>query len=202
MLDASLRSRRARPSWVSFDLRKTLAYGISRGLPQFYFSGTRTALLRALGIRIGKGSRVSGPIDVSGSGDVTRLLRIGDNTLVWAPLHIDLGAEVHIGEGVRLGQHVMLLTFDHDIGPSEHRCGRPVAAPIRIGDGVRIGSRVTVLAGVSIGNGAVVGAGAVVTRDVSPYTMMDGVPARSVRGRDGTDAPPSAPSWLPPLSVS
>jgi maltose O-acetyltransferase len=174
---------------VSFDMRKTLAYSISRGLPHFRFCRTRTALLRAIGLRIGKGAGILGPLDVTGSGDMTKLLRIGDLTYISGPLHMDLGAEVHIGSGVRLGHDVMLLTFDHDIGPSEYRCGRLVAAPIRIGNGVWIGSRATVLPGVSIGDGAVVAAGALVTRDVPPNTLVAGVPARSLRALDETDAP-------------
>jgi maltose O-acetyltransferase len=191
---ASLGRKLAGAVWdeVSFDPRKTLAYGISRGLPQFSFCRTRTALLRALGLRIGRDSGILGPIDVTGSGDVTRLLRIGELTYISGPLRIDLGAEVHIGSGVRLGHDVMLLTFDHDIGPSEYRCGRLVAAPIRIGNGAWIGSRATILPGVSIGDGAVIGAGALVTRDVPPNTLVAGVPARSVRDLDEAATPLSS----------
>jgi len=165
---------------VSFDARKVLAYGVSSILPQFRFCRTRTALLRAIGLRAGKASAFLGPINVTGSGDVS-LLEMGERTYVSGPLHVDLGAPVRIGNGVRLGHHVVLLTFDHDIGPPDYRCGRLVAAPISIGDGAWIGSRVTVLPGVSIGNGAVVAAGAVVTRDVPPNTLVAGIPARRVR---------------------
>jgi acetyltransferase-like isoleucine patch superfamily enzyme len=56
-----------------------------------------------------------------------------------------------------------------------------MVAPIIIGDGVWIASRVTVLPGVFIGDGSVVAAGAVVSRDVAPNTMVAGVPARLVR---------------------
>jgi acetyltransferase-like isoleucine patch superfamily enzyme len=165
---------------LAFDARKVLAYGVSSLLPQFRFCRTRTALLRAIGLRAGKASAFLGPINVTGSGDVS-LLEMGERTYVSGPLHVDLGASVRIGNGVRLGHHVVLLTFDHDIGPPDYRCGRLVAAPISIGDGAWIGSRVTVLPGVSIGSGAVVAAGAVVTRDVPPNTLVAGIPARRVR---------------------
>jgi acetyltransferase-like isoleucine patch superfamily enzyme len=176
---------------ASFDARKVLARSVSSLLPQFRFCRTRTALLRALGIRLGKGAAVLGPINVTGSGDVTELLHIGERSYVSGPLHIDLGAHVHIGKGVRFGHDVLLLTFDHEIGPSEYRCGRLLAAPIRIGDGVWIGSRATVLPGVTIGNGVVVAAGALVTRDILPNTLVAGVPARCVRQLEVTGAPPS-----------
>jgi acetyltransferase-like isoleucine patch superfamily enzyme len=124
---------------------------------------------------------------------VTTLLRIGDLSSISGPLHIDLGAQVSIGRSVGIGRDVLLLTLDHDIGPSEFRCGRQVAAPIRIGDGVWIGSRATVLPGVSIGDGAVVAAGAVVTRDVVPNTLVAGVPARFVRAIEVTELPARPP---------
>jgi acetyltransferase-like isoleucine patch superfamily enzyme len=165
---------------LSFDARKVFAYGVSSLLPQFKFCRTRTALLRAIGLRAGKASGILGPINLTGSGDLS-LLEMGERTYVSGPLHVDLGAPVRIGDGVQVGHHVVLLTFDHDIGPPDYRCGRLVAAPISIGDGAWIGSRVTVLPGVSIGNGAVVAAGAVVTRDVPPNTLVAGIPARRVR---------------------
>jgi maltose O-acetyltransferase len=131
---------------------------------------------------------ILGPLDITGPGDANAMLSFGEETLITGPLHIDLGAFVEIGDRVRMGHHVVLLTLDHEIGPHEHRCGRKVAAPIRIGDGVWLGSRVTVLPGVSIGNGAVVAAGSVVTHDVAPDTMVAGVPAKVVRSLD--DTPP------------
>jgi acetyltransferase-like isoleucine patch superfamily enzyme len=84
------------------------------------------------------------------------------------------------------------LTVDHEIGPSEHRCTNPVMAPIAIGDGAWLASRVLVLPGVTVGKGAVVAAGAVVTRDVAPDTLVAGVPARFVRNLEGTERRASA----------
>jgi maltose O-acetyltransferase len=177
---------------ATFDARKVLAHSVSWLLPQFRFRRTRTALLRAIGLRIGRGSVVLGPINLTGSGDLATLFSIGERSTICGPLYVDLGAEVHIGRGVRLGHDVLLLTFDHDIGPSEYRCGRLVAAPIRIGDGAWIGARATVLPGVSVGDGAVVAAGSVVTRDVARNTLVAGVPARLVRTLDVAGSLPLA----------
>jgi acetyltransferase-like isoleucine patch superfamily enzyme len=187
----AVRLVRACEDETAFDARKVFAYTVSRLLPQFRFCRTRTAALRAVGLRVGARSAIMGPLNLTGFGDVTKLLSIDENTYVSGPLHVDLGAEVRIGKGVRLGHDVMLLTMDHDIGSSDYRCGRLVAAPIRIGDGVWIGSRATVLPGVSIGDGAVVAAGAVVTRDVAPNTLVGGVPAKCVRVLDRAAGPPS-----------
>ena len=162
--------------------RNLVAHSVSRALPQFSFNRTRTSILRAAGIRIGARSMIMGPLELTGSGDATELFSIGEDTLITGPLHVDLGdARVQIGNRVRFGHRVALVTMDHEIGPSEYRCGRLVAAPITIGDGVWIASSVTVLGGISIGNGAVVCAGAVVTRDVPPDTIVGGVPAKFLR---------------------
>jgi maltose O-acetyltransferase len=179
-------------AWIdetSFDTRRVVGRTISHVLPQFSFNRTRTAVLRATGVRIGTGSRIMGPLDVTGSGDMRELFSIGDATFISCPLHVDLGAAVRIGHRVQLGHNVVLLTIDHRIGPPEDRCGRQVAAPIDIGDGAWIASRVTILPGVSIGCGAVVAAGAVVSRDVAPNTLVAGVPARFVRALDVGEAP-------------
>jgi acetyltransferase-like isoleucine patch superfamily enzyme len=166
---------------VRHDPRKVVAFAVSRFLPQFCFPRTRTAVLRAAGFRVGAFSAIMGAIDVTGPGNVGELLSIGERTIVSGPLHINLGAPVRIGSGVNLGHDVWLLTIDHEMGPSEYRCGLSLTAPITIGDGVWIGSRVTVLPGITIGDGAVVATGAVVTRDVPPNTLVAGIPARFVR---------------------
>ncbi len=174
-----------------FDLkpRAMAAHLVSRGLPQFAFNRMRTAVLRGIGLSIGPNSAIMGSLYITGPGAIG-LLSIGEGTFVSGWLHVDLGAPVSIGDRVHFGQGVTLLTMDHEIGPAEERCGRLVAAPIRIGDGAWIASHVTVLPGVSIGRGAIVAAGALVTADVAPDTMVGGVPARLVRSLDD-DAPQS-----------
>lgn len=156
---------------------------VSGALPRFAFNRVRTLALRAAGLRIGAHSMIMGAVEVTGPGGV-RLVSIGESTFITGPLRVDAGARVRVGNRVHFGHHVMLLTINHEIGPSEERCGPLTAAPISIGDGVWIGSRVTVLPGVSVGRGAVIAAGAVVTRDVAPDTMVAGVPAVVVRQLD------------------
>jgi acetyltransferase-like isoleucine patch superfamily enzyme len=140
----------------------------------------RTAALRAAGIRIGARSLIMGGFKVTGEGGVA-LVSIGDDTMITGPLHIDVGAPVRVGSRVHIGHDVALLTVNHQIGPPEERCGPIVSAPIAIGDGVWLGSRVTILPGVTVGDGSVVAAGAVVTRNVAPNTMVAGVPAVVLR---------------------
>lgn len=161
--------------------RKVLAEAASALLPQQTFIRTRTALLRAAGVRIGSNSLVLSAVRLTGIGDPCRYLTVGDYTIITGPLHVDLAASVRIGNCVRIGHDVSLLTINHQIGERWLRAGVSFSAPIDIGDGVWIASRVTVLPGVTIGAGSVVAAGAVVTRDVPPDTLVAGVPARAVR---------------------
>ena len=86
---------------------------------------------------------------------------------------------IHIGDDCLIGHNATLCTINHDLNPD--RRGDMTFKPIRIGDKVWLGSNVTVLQGVTIGDGAVVAAGAVVTRDVAPYTIVGGIPARFLK---------------------
>ncbi len=86
---------------------------------------------------------------------------------------------ITIGDGALIGHNVVLATVNHDLDPKNGRKNH--YAPIRIGNHVWIGSNATVLPGVSVGDWAVVAAGAVVTRDVPPLTVVGGVPAKVLK---------------------
>lgn len=89
---------------------------------------------------------------------------------------VKLGADCHIGT------HCILMDNDfHRLEP-ERRNERPESKPIVLEDNVWLGGRVIVLAGVTIGEDSVIGAGSVVTRDIPPKVIAAGVPARVIRG--------------------
>jgi acetyltransferase-like isoleucine patch superfamily enzyme len=98
--------------------------------------------------------------------------------------------DVSIGDGTLIAEGVHITDFDHRID----RIDVPikdqgvVTSPVRIGPDVWLGRGVTVLRGVDIGQGSVIGAHAVVTRDVPPYSVAVGVPARVIRSRRPSDA--------------
>lgn len=166
---------------VNLQPSKLLAELTTAAMPHLCFIYLRTRTWRALGLRVGERSRIMGSLHITGRASWKEHLTIGADTLLTGPLRIDLEAPVNIGDRVRIGHDAMLLTVDHRIGGAEHRCGGSFARPISIGDGAWLGSRVIVLPGISIGKGAVVAAGAVVTHDVPADTLVAGVPARVVR---------------------
>jgi maltose O-acetyltransferase len=129
---------------------------------------------------------------------------VGEGTEVRPPFHVDYGshitigarcfanfglvaldvAPVVIGDDVQIGPNVQLLTPTHLVEPGLRREKWEAARPITIGDNVWLGGGVVVLAGVSIGADTVVGAGAVVTRDLPAGVVAVGNPARVLRRVD------------------
>jgi maltose O-acetyltransferase len=90
-------------------------------------------------------------------------------------------ARIEIGNDVQIGPAVQLYTAQHPLDPTVRRSGLESARAIRIGNDVWIGGGAVVLPGVTIGDRSIVGAGAVVVRDVPPDTVVVGNPARVVR---------------------
>jgi acetyltransferase-like isoleucine patch superfamily enzyme len=176
-----LRAARSEVGFLVAEPRQVLMQMAAGPLPQLSFNRTRTALLRAGGMKIGRGSQIMGPVVITGPGLWRELFEIGEHTFVTGPLRVDLAARVTIGDRVNLGHAVTLLTMEHEIGPQKKRCGLRKTGPIVIESAVWIASNVTILPGVTVGESSVVAAGAVVTRDVPPNTLVAGVPARIVR---------------------
>jgi len=125
-------------------------------------------------------------------------VRLRMPVVVYAPEKLSIGSQVDVGEfvvlrangGMRIGNrvliaaHATLTTRGHPILPP--RFGHTVDAPIVIEDDVWVGAAAVVLPGVTIGRGSIVGAGAVVTRDVPPDTIVGGVPGRLLRATSAT----------------
>ena len=73
------------------------------------------------------------------------------------------------------------INASHEIGPIEHRAGKGINAPIRIEDGCWIGANVTIMPGVTIAKGCIIGAGTLVTEDTEENGIYVGIPARLIR---------------------
>lgn len=112
--------------------------------------------------------------------DSGRNLRFGRNVFVnHGCTAMDFGG-IDIGDDVMIGPNVQLISSGHPLDPATRR-SQITRGPIRIGRGVWIAAGATVLQGVTVGDDAVVAAGAVVTKDVPPRTLVVGVPARVIR---------------------
>ncbi len=111
--------------------------------------------------------------------DFGKNISIGQNVFINSGCHFQDQGGIEIGDGALIGHNVVLATIDHDLDPAMNRKNH--YASIHIGAHVWIGSNATVLSGVSIGEWSVVAAGAVVTKDVPPMTVVGGVPARIIK---------------------
>lgn len=112
-------------------------------------------------------------------------LRIGDNSGVG--IKCEMNGPVTIGNDVMMGPEVIVYTTSHkhdriDITMIEQ--GMDVQKSVTIGNDVWIGRRAMILPGVTIGDGCVIAAGAVVVKDIPPYSIAGGVPARVIKRRD------------------
>jgi len=92
---------------------------------------------------------------------------------------------ITIGDGVMIGPFAVIVSSEHDLSRSEMPMTTMdhVLSPVTIGDDVWIGAHAVILKGVSIGRGAVVAAGAVVSSDVEPWTVVAGTPAKTIQKR-------------------
>jgi acetyltransferase-like isoleucine patch superfamily enzyme len=134
-----------------------------------------------LGDRVGIGPRAR--IEVHRTDRGHGRLDIGDCTLLMNDIHLGVAGFIRIGADCLFGAGCTILDHDHDFtdpfdGPRRNR--GLLVAPIEIEDHVFLGERVSVLKGVHIGRGTVVGAHSVVTRDLPPMTMCVGAPARPI----------------------
>ncbi|MCI8391423.1 MAG: sugar O-acetyltransferase [Roseburia sp.] len=111
--------------------------------------------------------------------DFGKNITIGKDVFINSGCHFQDQGGIEIGDGVLIGHNVVLATINHDLDPEENRKNH--YSPVKIGNHVWIGSNATVLPGVTIGDWAVVAAGAVVTQDVPPLTVVGGIPAKVLK---------------------
>lgn len=135
---------------------------------------------RVYGIRMAPYSVVYHGAEIRGSWNLSigRGSVIGDHALLDARR-----VGIRIGDNVNIGSHVSLYTGQHNYNDPYFRPTADNVGPITIGNRAWIGPNVVILHGVSIGEGAVVAAGAVVTRDVPPFTLVGGIPAKQIGER-------------------
>lgn len=158
---------------ILLDFELMLLNFISSAVP---FHSIRKFFFRLAGVKIGKnsyvhmGTRFYLPIDIT----------IGDGTIIGDNCSLDGRAPLSIGNHVDIASQALIYNSEHDINSEGFD---PIEQSVEIGDYVFIGPRAIILPGVKIGRGAVVAAGAVVTSDVAPFTVVGGVPAEKIGER-------------------
>lgn len=153
----------------SFLINRVITY-----LPLHNF---RNLLFRLCRVKIGRGTRLYIGTHIR----IPKNLVIGSNCNILNDVFLDAAGGLTIGNDVSISFRSLILTGGHDVNDPYFRAEHQ---PIKINDHVWIGSNATLLKGITIGEGAVVCAGAVVTKDVPPFTIVGGVPAKVIGKRD------------------
>src|SRR3990167_8810724 len=156
--------------WLDFELM------LLRWMGHIPSHTIRKIKYRFFGIKIGKGST----IHMWASFFQPKNITIGEDTIIGDHAFLDGRANLLIGNHVDIASSVMVYNSEHDLESEKFEAREE---PVEIEDYVFIGPRVIILPGVKIGRGAVVGAGAVVTKDVAPFKVVGGVPAKEIGER-------------------
>lgn len=164
-----------------------LSNNIINNIPSYFIRHTYYKLICR--IKIGKGTSIHMKTFIDGQN-----ITIGKNTVINRSCYLDGRGALVIGNKVSISPHVHIITVSHDMNSPYFE---NVFTTVEIQDYVWIGSRVVILQGVKIGEGAVIGAGSVVTKDVEPFTFVAGVPAVKIKDRSRDLV--YDPTWFPPF---
>ena len=140
----------------------------------------RKLVFTLAGVKIGQGTTIHMGTKFFNPQGVS----VGEDTMIGDRAFLDGREKLIIGSHVDIASEVMVYNSQHDINDEYFRA---INAKVEIGDYVFIGPRSIILPGVTIGRGAIVAAGAVVTRDVDDYKMVGGVPAKEIGERQNKD---------------
>lgn len=151
------------------------------------------AVLKAFGARIGHGVDFHGRLRLHGAYRPAGKLIVGNWCHIGPGVTLDLSAPIVLEDRCTIALNAQILTH-HDVGysPLAARAYPTRFAGVTVEAGAFVGAGATLLPGVRIGRCAVVGAGALVTDDVPPYTVVAGAPARVIRQLDPAEAEPSS----------
>lgn len=144
------------------------------GLVPFHFF--RLLFYTLAGMEIGRNSR----IHIGARFFYPANIKIGEGTIIGDNIFMDGRDKLLIGSHVDIASGVMIYNSEHDVNSEDFHA---IIAPVEIGDYVFIGPRAIILPGVKVGKGAIIAAGAVVTKDVPENMIVGGVPASVIGER-------------------
>ncbi len=136
----------------------------------------RKTIYRLAGIKVGSGST----IHMWANFFQPKNISIGEDSIIGDHVFLDGRAKLNIGNHVAIASQVLIYNSEHDIHSPDFKS---IEDSVAIGDYVFVGPRAIVLPGVKIGQGAIVAAGAVVTKDVPEMTIVGGIPAKLIGKR-------------------
>lgn len=160
---------------------RTIIYGLQFYLLNFiiaYFpcQGLRKLILKIYGMNIGNNCAIYGKFEIRNPWRIS----IGNNTSIGHRATLDGRGEIRIGNNVNISSEVMIWTWQHDYNSKSFETK---SAPVIVQDYSWISARAIILPGVTIAEGCVIAAGAVVTKSTEPYSIYAGIPAKKIGER-------------------
>jgi acetyltransferase-like isoleucine patch superfamily enzyme len=184
MMDTAKNRNTGIKAWAKRRQLFRVAFSYLQSFGQLVLMGTgyipshriRKVVYRLFGLKTGRYVRIHFGLELR----APRSCQIGEGTVVGYKVILDARGGLKIGRHVNFSSEAAIWTGQHNFRSSDfaYEC-----APVVIGDRAWIGFRSIILSGVTIGEGAVVAAGAIVTKDVPPYTLVAGIPAKKVADR-------------------
>ncbi len=179
-----------RRSWYAAAARGTIINAVAGRLGvAFVFKDVEASAYREL--NLGKDSVIEEGTTIQGALTLGEMAIIGKRVSIEGPVTLGYGATLREGciaishttleDWVGISSNVHFITFTHDIGDITRRVGKIKFKPILVRAGTWIGTRTTVLPGVTIGVGCVIGAGSLVTADIPDNSLAIGRPAQVIR---------------------
>lgn len=167
---------------TKWDLLSWLYYiHIASKIPYFIGHRLRSPVLDGLLLEKGSGTTISTNVNIISP----QLISLGENVGIANNVILDGRGGIKIGDYTIIGFDTVILTRTHQYKDENLPIRKQIqySLPVEIGNDVWVGARSIIMPGVKIGDGAIVGANAVVTKDILPNTVVGGVPAKFIKNR-------------------
>ena len=161
---------------------KKLIFFVILNFCNYFLKGTRffnlkRSLFNFIGIKVGKGTKIVGPLNISRN----LKLEIGSGNWIGTNLTIHGNGKLIIGKNNDIAPEVTILTGSHEIGDKNRRAGKGKSFEYYIGNGNWIGAKSTLINGCNIGNGVIIGTCSLVNNDTDDNSIYLGIPAKKYK---------------------
>lgn len=183
-------------------LQESIFLWVANSLPRLpVFNRIRFLFLLLSGFNIKGKCTIWAPISVTPIGNAYKV-SLGKGTFINSDVRFGAASDISLGQNVQIGPRVSFETMNHSLECSYSKLRSCISRSIVIEDNVWIGCGAIILQGVTVGEGSVIAAGAVVNKDIPAYTLAGGVPAKSIKSISSVEGQTVATEQIPSVSTA